>query len=60
MSKYIIETEEEPYVRLSALFGKNALYRAKGFNSLVFDQFGLDKLTPLDKALLWSGNSKRS
>jgi len=47
MSKYIIEIEEEPYVRR----GENALYRAKGFNSLVFDQFGLDKLTPLDKEL---------
>lgn len=47
MSKYIIEIEEEPYVRR----GENALYRAKGFNSLVFDQFGLDKLTPIDKAL---------
>ena len=51
MSKYIIEIEDEPFVRLSALFGEEGLYRAKGFNSLVFDQFGLDKLTPLDKAL---------
>ena len=49
--KYIIEIEDEPFVRLSALFGEEGLYRAKGFNSLVFDQFGLDKLTPLDKAL---------
>ena len=51
MSKYIIEIEDEPFVRLSALFGEEGLYRAKGFNSLVFDQFGLDKLTPLDKEL---------
>ena len=51
MSKYIIEIEDEPFVRLSALFGEEGLYRAKGFNSLVFDQFGLDKLTPIDKAL---------
>ena len=47
MSKYVIEIEDEPYVRR----GKKALYMAKGFNSLVFDQFGLDKLTPLDKEL---------
>ena len=45
--KYIIEIEDVPYVKR----GKNALYMAKGFNSLVFDQFGLDKLTPLDKEL---------
>ena len=51
MSKYIIEIEDEPFVRQSALFGEKGLYRAKGFNSLVFDQVGLDKLTPLDKAL---------
>ena len=51
MSKYIIEIEDKPFVRLSALFGEEGLYRAKGFNSLVFDQFGLDKLTPLDKEL---------
>ena len=51
MSKYIIEIEDEPFVRQSALFGEEGLYRAKGFKSLVFDQFGLDKLTPLDKAL---------
>ena len=49
--KYIIEIEEEPFWRQSALYGEKSMYRAKGFNSLVFDQFGLDKLTPLDKAL---------
>ena len=51
MSKYIIEIEDEPFVRRSALYGEKSMYRAKGFNSLVFDQFGLDKLTPLDKEL---------
>ena len=51
MRKYIIEIEDEPFVRLSALFGEEGLYRAKGFNSLVFDQVGLGKLTPLDKEL---------
>lgn len=49
--KYVIEIEDEPFVRLSALFGEEGLYRAKGFKSLVFDQFGLDKLTLLDKEL---------
>ena len=51
MRKYIIEIEGEPFVKLSALFGKEGLYRAKGFKSLVFDQVGLGKLTPLDKEL---------
>ena len=54
MSKYIIEIEDEPFGRNddpNIPHGMDELYRAKGFNSLVFDQFGLDKLTPLDKAL---------
>ena len=51
MSKYIIEIEEEPFARRSALYGEEGLYRAKGFKSLVFDKFALDKLTPLDKEL---------
>ena len=47
MSKeYIIKIEEEPLVRKSALHGETAVWRASGFNSLVFDQNGLDKLTP--------------
>ena len=49
--KYIIEIEEEPFWRQSALYGEEGLYRANGFKSLVFDQLGLDKLTPLDKEL---------
>ena len=54
MSKYIIEIEDEPFGRNddpNIPHGMDELYRAKGFNSLVFDQVGLDKLTPLDKAL---------
>lgn len=55
MNKYIIEIEDVPFskVRIDADNGAQNinLYRAKGFKSLVFDQFGLDKLTPLDKAL---------
>lgn len=47
--KYIIEIEEEPFIRKSALHGEEAVYRAKGFKSLVFDQVGLDKLTPIDE-----------
>lgn len=52
--KYIIEIEEEPFGRNDdpvIPHGMDELYRAKGFNSLVFDQFGLDKLTPLDTVL---------
>lgn len=35
MAKYIIEIEDEPV---------NGLYKAKAFNTLVFDQNGLDRL----------------
>lgn len=45
--KYIIDIEDEPFVRKSALYGEEALYRANGFKSLVFDETGLKKLTPL-------------
>ena len=44
--KYIIEIEDEPLVRKSALHGEDAVYRAIGFKSLVFDQTGLEKLKP--------------
>ena len=47
--KYIIEIENEPFGRNDDPFfyhGMDELYRAKGFKSLVFDQYGLDKLTP--------------
>lgn len=46
--KYIIQIEEEPLVRKSALHGETAVYKAAGFNSLVFDKNGLDKLTPFE------------
>ena len=48
--KYVIELEDKPL----CVFDEDAqtyfprLYRVKGFNSLVFDQTGLDKLTPLE------------
>ena len=44
--KYIIEIEDA----FISKEGKNptVLFRAKGFNSLVFDKEGLDKLEPLE------------
>ena len=49
--KYIIEIEDEPLWRQSALHGEDAVFKAKGFNALVFDKHGLEKLTPLNKEL---------
>lgn len=51
--KYIIELDDNQLLE----YGKDTdtyfrtLYKAKGFNTLVFDKNGLDKLTPLDKEL---------
>lgn len=43
--KYIIEIEEEPFTPEQSIpYQGNELYRAKGFNSLVFDKNGLEKL----------------
>lgn len=51
--RYIIEIEEEPFGRVTFPNDHTAhgesLYRAVGFNSLVFDKNGLDKLKPLEK-----------
>lgn len=47
--KYVIEIEDVPFGRNDdpvIPHGMDELYRAKGFKSLVFDQNGLDKLTP--------------
>ena len=44
--KYVIEIAEEFTGDKS-----EKLYRVKGFNSLVFDQNGLDKLKPLEKCI---------
>lgn len=41
--KYVIELEDEPIT--------NGLWRVKGFNYLVFDQNGLDKLTPFNDVI---------
>ena len=45
--KYIIEIEDDPLVRKSCLYGETAVYRAAGFQSLVFDEYGLSKLHEL-------------
>lgn len=57
-NKYIVEIAQE-YVqdypthlyKDSLLTAPKKLYRVVGFNSLVFDEAGLTKLTPLDVAL---------
>lgn len=41
--KYVIELEDKPIT--------NGLWKVKGFNSLVFDQNGLDKLTPFNDVI---------
>lgn len=53
MSKYIIEIDDKQLLEYDKDTDTyfRTLYRAKGFNALVFDKNGLDKLTPLDKAL---------
>ena len=58
-NRYIIELEEIPFVRTKFRIGADKLetemlYRVKGFNSLVFDKKGIEKLTPyVDKANYW-------
>ena len=44
--KYIIEIEDEPMVRKSALYGEEAVYKIKGFPSLVLNKGLIDKLQP--------------
>ena len=47
--KYVIEIEKRPFRRADSIsvdFSEE-LYRVEGFNSLVFDKHGLDKLEPL-------------
>lgn len=41
--KYIIDIEDQ---------AENGLYRAKAFRSLVFDEFGLEKLMPFDEEMI--------
>lgn len=53
MSKYVIEFDKEQLLKYDKDTDTyfRTLYKAKGFNALVFDKNGLDKLTPLDKEL---------
>lgn len=45
--KYVIELEDEVFYNGELPFdGSETLYRVKGFRSLVFDQNGLERLTP--------------
>ena len=44
MARYIIEIEDEPFIRKSALYGEQVLYRVKGFESLVLSKDDLEKL----------------
>lgn len=48
MKRYVIEIAEEPYTNDHANGLK--LYKAKGFNSLVFDEIGLSRLQPFEVA----------
>ena len=53
--KYIIELEDEPMIANSFHQEVDELWKAKGFNSLVFDQNGIKKLTPyteLDRSVI--------
>ena len=50
--KYIIEIEEAPFFNDNGL-----LWRAKGFNSLVFDKNGLDRLEPYNPGAVKKGET---
>ena len=53
--KYVIEFEEKPFHKLQRRVASDieqeVLWRVKGFNSLVFDENGIKKLTPLEDTL---------
>ena len=53
--KYVIEFEEKPFHKLqrrdTSDLEQEVLWRVKGFNSLVFDENGIKKLTPLEDTL---------
>lgn len=52
--KYVIELEEQNFTQFHAISAtdggieQDVLYRVKGFSSLVFDEFGLNKLEELN------------
>ena len=47
--KYIIELEDVPFTKNMGWGTNEQLYRVKGFNSLVFGETGLSKLTPYEE-----------
>lgn len=51
--KYVIEFEEKPFYKMQrrGTSETEKLWRVKGFNSLVFDENGIKKLTPLEDTL---------
>lgn len=51
--KYVIEFEEKPFYKMQRRGTPETekLWRVKGFNSLVFDENGIKKLTPLEDIL---------
>lgn len=53
--KYVIEFEEKPFHKLQRRVASDieqeVLWRVKGFNSLVFDENGISKLTQLEDTL---------
>ena len=51
--KYVIEINDHP---MNDSFTP-ALYRAKGFKTLVFDEYGLSKLTPLNEEVYSTKNA---
>lgn len=53
--KYIIELEDEPFGRNddpNIPHGMDELWRVAGFNSLVFDKNGLERLEPLENVVV--------
>lgn len=59
-TKYTIEVEDKPFELLSEYgFTSEKLYRVKGFNSLVFDWNGLNKLTPYTEPDLEQVNAEK-
>ena len=51
--KFVIEFEEKPFYKMQRIGTSETekLWRVKGFNSLVFDENGIKKLTPLEDTL---------
>lgn len=47
--KYIIEFEDEPFKQIDKNNNVRLLWNAKGFASLVFDDYGLKKLQPYEE-----------